>query len=356
MLRTPLIILAAFAALLAVTGLSHAQSESCARMQSRLDRLNNDPTLDEYEFNLRRDRIEAALDANNCPINDYQYRDLPRLDEEEPGSYEIYGGREPQPVGPGSIPVPIEGGQYQTMCVRTCDGYYFPLTYETGAENFPRDQAQCQAQCPGAQLFFKPTGEERPEAMISLGGQAYRDMPNAFKFRKAGANATPQCTCQKTAGNFSTMGNPRELAKQPPKPTSPPAPPSQPKTPSIIAIDPQQPAVTKQEPLPTTPAPTEPAKLPVIEPAKPTVTEPAKPKEQPVQTKAEPAPPAPKVEEKPSSIIELGKPATEAPLPKPLSEDKPIDPNRKVRVVGPTFLPDQGGAKDPQAQDRKPGP
>ncbi|EJN03859.1 DUF2865 domain-containing protein [Phyllobacterium sp. YR531] len=359
MLRTPLIILAAFAALLAATGLSRAQSDNCARMQSRLDRLNNDPTLDEYEFNLRRDRIEAALDANNCPINDYQYRDLPRLDEEEPGSYEIYGGREPQSVGPGSIPVPIEGGQYQTMCVRTCDGYYFPLTYETGAENFPRDQAQCQAQCPGAQLFFKPTGEERPEAMISLGGQAYRDMPNAFKFRKAGANGTPQCTCQKTAGNFSTMGNPRELAKQPPKPVSPPAPaqPATPKTPSIIAVDPQQPAVTKQEPLPTAPAPTEPAKPPVVEPAKPAVTEPAKPKEQPVQTKAEPALPAPKAEEKPSSIIELGKPAAaEAPLPKPLSEDKPIDPNRKVRVVGPTFLPDQGGATDPQAQDRKPGP
>lgn len=222
MLRTPFIIIAAFGAVLAATGLSHAQSDTCARMQDRLDRLNSDPTLDDYEFNLRRDRIEAALDANNCPINNYQYRDLPRLDEEVPGSYEVYGGREPQPVGPGSIPVPIEGGQYQTMCVRTCDGYYFPLTYETGAENFARDQAQCQAQCPGAQLFFKPTGEERPEAMISLGGQAYRDMPNAFKFRKAGANATPQCTCQKTAGNFSTMGNPRELAKQPPKPTSPP--------------------------------------------------------------------------------------------------------------------------------------
>lgn len=349
MLRTPFIIIAAFGAVLAATGLSHAQSDTCARMQDRLDRLNSDPTLDDYEFNLRRDRIEAALDANNCPINNYQYRDLPRLNEEEPGSYEVYGGREPQPVGPGSIPVPIEGGQYQTMCVRTCDGYYFPLTYETGAENFARDQAQCQAQCPGAQLFFKPTGEERPEAMISLGGQAYRDMPNAFKFRKAGANATPQCTCQKTAGNFSTMGNPRELAKQPPKPDSPPVARPAPQTQPIAPTQPQQPAVTKQEPLPA-----------ATPPAKPALTEPAKPNEQPpVQTKIEPSAPPTKPVEKPSSIIELGKPAAapnEAPLPKPLSVDKPIDPNRKVRVVGPTFLPDQGGAKDPQAQDRKPGP
>ncbi|MHC1548675.1 DUF2865 domain-containing protein [Phyllobacterium sp. K27] len=325
MIRTFLLILAASGALFAGTDLSYAQSDTCARMQSRLDRLNNDLTLDDYEFNLRRDRIEAALDANNCPIKDFQYRDLPRLDEEEPGSYEIYGGREPQPVGPGSIPVPIEGGQFQTMCVRTCDGYYFPLTYQTGAENFPRDQAQCQAQCPGAQLFFKPTGEERPEAMVSLAGQAYRDMPNAFKFRKAGANGTPQCTCQKTAGNFSTMGDPRELAKQPPKPASPP----------VVRPAPQAPAIVPQEPLP--------AATPPVNPA---LTEPEKPNETPVQTKVEPS----------ASPTKPAAKANEAPLPKPLSEDKPIDPNRKVRVVGPTFLPDQEAAKDPQVQDRKPGP
>ncbi len=94
MLRTSFIIVAAFGAVLAATDFSHAQSDTCVRMQERLDRLNSDPTLDDYEFNLRRDRIEAALDANNCPVNNYQYRDLPRLDEEEPGSYEIYGGRD----------------------------------------------------------------------------------------------------------------------------------------------------------------------------------------------------------------------------------------------------------------------
>jgi hypothetical protein len=345
MLRTFLIILAASGAILAATGMSRAQSDTCARMQNRLDRLNNDPTLDDYEFNLRRDRIEAALDANNCPVIDHQYRDLPRLDEVEPGSRQIYGGREPQPIGPGSIPVPIEGGQFQTMCVRTCDGYYFPMTYETGAENFPRDQAQCQAQCPGAQLFFKPTGEERPEAMVSLGGQAYRDMPNAFRFRKAGANGTPQCTCQKTAGNFSTMGDPRKLAKQPPKPISPPetARPAPAQTPDIAPTMPKQPAAVQREPLPAA-APS---------PAAPDKTQPAAP------NKIEPAAPAPKAEEKPSTTIEAGKPApatTEAPLPKPLGEDRPIDPNRKVRVVGPKFLPDQGEAKFPPAQDRKSGP
>lgn len=339
MLRT-FFILAALGAILAATQPSRAQTDMCARMQDRLDRLNNDVSIDNYEFNLRRDRIEAALDANNCPIADYQYRDLPRLDEEEPGSYEILGN-EPQRGEPGMSTAPVYGGQFQTLCVRTCDGYYFPLSYETGAENFQRDEAQCQAQCPGAKLFYKNTGDEKPESMISLRGQAYGDMPNAFKFRKAGANATPQCTCQRTAGNFATMGDPRELAKEAPKPAAP--------------VNPVAP--TQRLPLaPTKPDPSAQAKVEPVKPvetAKPAATEPAKPS---VQGKAAPAAqPA----EKPSSIIQLGSSApvkAEPALPKPLSEDKPIDPQRKVRVVGPKFLPDQAGAINPQAQDRKTGP
>lgn len=347
MLRTFFILVAALGATLAATQPSRAQTDMCARMQDRLDRLNNDVSIDNYEFNLRRDRIEAALDANNCPIADYQYRDLPRLDEEEPGSYEILGN-EPQRGEPGMSTAPLYGGQFQTLCVRTCDGYYFPLSYETGAENFQRDEAQCQAQCPGAKLFYKNTGDEKPESMISLRGQAYGDMPNAFKFRKAGANATPQCTCQRTAGNFATMGDPRELAKEAPKPAAPAgsaAPARQP-----------QPLESAQ-PAPSAQAKVEPAKP--ADSAKSAATEPAKPAEPSVQATAEPGAPSAQPAEKPSSIIQLGGSApvkTEPALPQPLSEDRPIDPQRKVRVVGPKFLPDQAGAINPQAQDRKTSP
>ena len=344
--RTFFILVTALGAILGATQLSSAQTDMCARMQNRLDRLNDDVSIDNYEFNLRRDRIEAALDANNCPIADYQYRDLPRLDEEEPGSYEVLG-KEPERGEPGMSTAPVYGGQFQTLCVRTCDGYYFPLSYETGAENFQRDEAQCQAQCPGAKLFYKNTGDEKPESMISLRGQAYSDMPNAFKFRKAGANATPQCTCQRTAGTFTTMGDPRELAKEAPKPTAPvkPVAPAQQRLP-LEPAQPEPPAQAKVEPV-------KPA-----ETAKPAATE-SKPAEPSVQSKAEPVAPAAQPTEKPSSIIQLGGSApvkTEATLPQPLSEDKPIDPQRKVRVVGPTFLPDQAGATNPQAQDRKTSP
>lgn len=345
MFRISLIAVAAIGAILASTLHSRAQADICARMQGRLDRLTNDVSIDDYEFNLRRDRIEAALDANNCPVSDYQYRDLPLLDEVEPGSREVLGGQS-DPVEPGMNLAPTYGGQFQTLCVRTCDGYYFPLTYETGAENFQRDQAQCQAQCPGAELFYKNTGDEKPESMISLSGQAYKDMPNAFKFRKAGANATPQCTCQKTAGNYSTMGDPRQLAKGTPEPSAA-AKPIEPakQLPAIEPAKPEQPARAKIEPSPSVIKPAEPAKQAIIEPAKP------------APANAEPiAPAAAKPATEPSSIIQLGEPVpakTKAPLPQPLSEDKPIDPNRKVRVVGPTFLPDQAGAANPPAPVQK---
>lgn len=322
----------AIGAILGATQFSSANSDICARMQERLDQLNSEFDRDDYEPALRRDRVEAALDANNCPIMDGPQSELPQHDvplyeepqrdrplyEEpqretaQPRPYEILGN-EPQAIEPDMNTAPVYGGRYQTLCVRSCDGYYFPISYETGAENFSRDQAQCQSQCPGAKLFYQPTDKQNPETMISLRGDVYKNMPNAFKFRNVGATATPQCTCQKTAGNFKALGNPREVAVEPVKPAPAPAP--------------SKPVEAKAEP--AKPAP-------------------------PAEAKAEPAAAAMQPAEESSSIIRLGEPATaKTEKPKPLTEDRPLDPNRKVRVVGPTFLPDQEGATSLQAPDQK---
>ena len=294
----------AAAAILAATQFSSANSDICARMFDRLDELNRNADVDDFELSLRRDRVEAALDANNCSAIDERVPEAPQHEAARSQPYEVLG-KEPEPIDPELSTAPVYGGRYQTLCVRTCDGYYFPLSYETGAENFSRDQAQCQSQCPGAKLYYQPTDNPNPERMTSLAGQDYKDMPNAFKFRRLGANGTPQCGCQRSAANFSTLGNPTEATS-------------------------------------ATGKPGEPAK--VIEPVKP------------VETKVEPTMPVSQPTENLSSIIQLGEPApakTEAPLPQPLSDDKPIDPNRKVRVVGPTFLPDQEGAVNLRAPDQK---
>ena len=349
MYRTIRIAAVAVAATLAAAQLAYASSDICARMQARLDQLSNNINLDDYELRLRRDRVVAALDANNCPVidspiideprHDAPLRDDPRYDypvREEPRRapherpYEVFGP-EPEAIEPEMSTAPAYGGRYQTLCVRSCDGYYFPISYDTGAENFARDEAQCQSQCPGAKLFYRPTDNQDTGAMISLRGDLYKNMPNAFRFRKVGANVTPQCTCQRTAGDFKVLGDPKQPAKSSPKQSE-----------TATGTAAPAPAETAK----AAPKAAEPAQI-----AAPPAAEPAK-AEEPKTAKTEPSEPATTA----SSIIELGEPETktaEVEKPQPLSEDRPIDPNRKVRVVGPTFLPDQEGAINLRAPDQK---
>ena len=83
---------------------------------------------------------------------------------------------------------------YRTMCVRTCDGFYFPVSFSTLPSRFPQDAAACQSQCAApAQLYvYKNPGEEI-EQMISLEGFPYKEIPNAFRFRKEFVKG---CSCK----------------------------------------------------------------------------------------------------------------------------------------------------------------
>lgn len=98
-----------------------------------------------------------------------------------------------------SVYIPLgEGGTVRTLCVRTCDGFYFPVSFSTTSEHFPKDIAACSAMCPGAEakLYYHSVPDEEPEQMVDLEGQPYMSMPTAFKYRVDGARSTPGCTCQ----------------------------------------------------------------------------------------------------------------------------------------------------------------
>ena len=74
---------------------------------------------------------------------------------------------------------------YRTMCVRLCDGFYFPVSFSTLGSRFPEDEAKCKDQCAApAELFvYKNPGEEI-EQMVSLAGAPYSGLKNAFRNRK----------------------------------------------------------------------------------------------------------------------------------------------------------------------------
>ncbi len=90
-------------------------------------------------------------------------------------------------------------GTYRTLCVRTCDGYYFPISFSTTSDRFPEDAQTCAAMCPGAQaeLFYHPNPGGGPETMMSMGGVPYSSLPTAFQYRTS-LNAS--CTCKPAEG------------------------------------------------------------------------------------------------------------------------------------------------------------
>lgn len=88
---------------------------------------------------------------------------------------------------------PSTGGAYRTICVRTCDGYYFPVSGSASRSKFSEDAEACSARCSGGQLYYLPSHSEDMAAMVDLSGRRYDQLPNAFKYRKKLING---CACR----------------------------------------------------------------------------------------------------------------------------------------------------------------
>ena len=80
------------------------------------------------------------------------------------------------------------------MCVRLCDGYYFPISYATTREHFARDAKQCERSCGSpARLYAYENPGQEPEQMEDLRGSPYASLKTAFQFRQSYDAA---CTCR----------------------------------------------------------------------------------------------------------------------------------------------------------------
>jgi len=99
----------------------------------------------------------------------------------------------------GQTTVPVDASElnkapYTTMCVRSCDGFYFPLHQNQRPLNFVRDAQACASACgPEARLFYFPSFAGNAETMIDLAGHKYADEPHAFEFKHA---MVPGCACK----------------------------------------------------------------------------------------------------------------------------------------------------------------
>lgn len=134
----------------------------------------------------QRRSILMALGQNDCGP---QYR---RYANQGPGGFfEQLFGVNSSPTG-SDVPL---SGTYRTLCVRTCDGYYFPISYSTVPSKFPDDERLCQRLCPASEAVLythRNPGEDVTRA-VSSAGQLYTALPTAFAYRKTFNNA---CSCR----------------------------------------------------------------------------------------------------------------------------------------------------------------
>jgi len=73
---------------------------------------------------------------------------------------------------------------YRTMCVRQCDGYYFPVSFSTLPSQFSADEVQCTERCAApTELFVYRNPGEDVEQMVSLAGKPYSELKNAWLYR-----------------------------------------------------------------------------------------------------------------------------------------------------------------------------
>jgi len=95
--------------------------------------------------------------------------------------------------GYGGWGVP-DNTRYRSLCVRTCDGFYFPVGDNVTRERLYADARSCMSRCDGeAQLYYYPTQGGSPATMVDMAGRPYAQMPNAFLYRK---RMVEGCTCK----------------------------------------------------------------------------------------------------------------------------------------------------------------
>jgi hypothetical protein len=150
-------------------------------------------------FTAARDRASVLrqLAMNQCSgqYAAYGYPDMQR----RPLVASLFGSSAVRnDFGPDGFDYFGQSNTYRTLCVRTCDGYYFPVSFSTVPEKFASDEQSCQSLCPGtpvALYVYRNPGADI-DAMVSLDGRPYTALPTAFKFRKQFDAA---CSCHASA-------------------------------------------------------------------------------------------------------------------------------------------------------------
>jgi len=161
------------------------------RLMSELEHLKTGGT----DQQAQRQGLIGQLAQNNCGA---QYAAAARSAGPQGFIEALLGGGSVHDVNGDGAPA----GTYHTVCVRTCDGYYFPISYSTVPSRFADDEHTCQRLCPAAEtaLYSYRNPGEQMEQAVTPTGQQYTALPNAFRYRK---ELVSGCSCRKPGESWA---------------------------------------------------------------------------------------------------------------------------------------------------------
>jgi hypothetical protein len=153
------------------------------------------------------------------------------------GLFDFFGGQDREPEFQTPVYRSVDpNGRYRSVCVRLCDGFYYPIHHSTYGSQLGQDAEQCQANCaaPAELYVYRNPGQEIEQA-ISLQGSAYMDLPVALKYRKEYVKG---CSCKQTEYNPTEIEAANKKVEVAPAAGQGRAQPGQPETPAPQAAAP----------------------------------------------------------------------------------------------------------------------
>jgi hypothetical protein len=105
------------------------------------------------------------------------------------------------PLNPGQPESTEAQAGSKAVCVRTCDGSFFPVSYSASQGRLGGLEDMCRALCPNADVSlytYSPSGQI--EQAVSINGAKYMDLPNALKYRQS---LDSSCSCKRKGESWA---------------------------------------------------------------------------------------------------------------------------------------------------------
>ena len=166
------------------------------------------------------DDIYRELARNNCGA-DYA-REASKRQSSNPFS-SLWQDEDTNPGGRGNDFGALPYATYRTICVRLCDGYFFPVSFSTLKNHFDRDIEACQSKCaaPAELYYYQNPGGSVDQAVSVRNQTPYTGLKTAFRYRKEYVQG---CSCKQAEYTPSPSDRGDRRAETQPAPAQTAAP------------------------------------------------------------------------------------------------------------------------------------